>query len=83
MAQFPFPQLEELREKYTYNITPFSAAVNAKKPPRHMTMGMFSDDDDWDDEDIEAITCFTGIFQLQTLQGKTKGQENKPLEAYE
>ncbi|XP_064604966.1 TBC1 domain family member 30-like [Liolophura sinensis] len=73
MAQFPFPQLEELREKYTYNITPFSAAVNAKKPPRHMTVGMFSDDDDWDDEDIEAITCFTGIFQLQTLQGKIKG----------
>lgn len=23
MAVFPFPQLAELREKYTYNITPF------------------------------------------------------------
>jgi len=27
MAVFPFPQLAELREKYTYNITPFPTAV--------------------------------------------------------
>jgi hypothetical protein len=27
MAPFPFPQLAELREKYTYNITPFPATV--------------------------------------------------------
>jgi len=27
MAPFPFPQLAELREKYTYNITPFTAAT--------------------------------------------------------
>lgn len=29
MATFPFPQLAELREKYTYNITPFPAAVKS------------------------------------------------------
>lgn len=29
MAPFPFPQLAELREKYTYNITPFPAPVRA------------------------------------------------------
>lgn len=29
MAAFPFPQLAELREKYTYNITPFPAPIKA------------------------------------------------------
>uniref|UniRef100_A0A8C0YGS5 TBC1 domain family member 30 n=1 Tax=Cyprinus carpio carpio TaxID=630221 RepID=A0A8C0YGS5_CYPCA len=29
MAPFPFPQLAELREKYTYNITPFPTPVRA------------------------------------------------------
>ncbi|MEE6524067.1 hypothetical protein FKM82_023277 [Ascaphus truei] len=29
MAQFPFPQLAELREKYTYNITPFPVPVKS------------------------------------------------------
>lgn len=27
MASFPFPQLAELREKYTYNIRPFSSSI--------------------------------------------------------
>lgn len=29
MAIFPFPQLAELREKYTYNITPFPTSVRS------------------------------------------------------
>lgn len=29
MAVFPFPQLAELREKYTYNITPFPSSVKS------------------------------------------------------
>lgn len=29
MAVFPFPQLAELREKYTYNITPFPTSVKS------------------------------------------------------
>lgn len=29
MAVFPFPQLAELREKYTYNITPFPTTVKS------------------------------------------------------
>lgn len=29
MAAFPFPQLAELREKYTYNITPFPTSVKS------------------------------------------------------
>lgn len=29
IAVFPFPQLAELREKYTYNITPFPSSVKS------------------------------------------------------
>ena len=28
VASFPFPHLKHLREKYTYNITPFAAENN-------------------------------------------------------
>ncbi|XP_051911866.1 TBC1 domain family member 30 isoform X4 [Hippocampus zosterae] len=50
MAAFPFPQLAELREKYTYNITPFPTSV---KPA---ASGWESDDEtaQLDDEDAAA-----------------------------
>ncbi|XP_039523611.1 TBC1 domain family member 30 isoform X5 [Pimephales promelas] len=58
MAPFPFPQLAELREKYTYNITPFPAPVRANSS---LTLhGWESDDDaDMDDEDsiVTALGC--------------------------
>uniref|UniRef100_A0A8C5BZF0 Rab-GAP TBC domain-containing protein n=1 Tax=Gadus morhua TaxID=8049 RepID=A0A8C5BZF0_GADMO len=52
MAVFPFPQLAELREKYTYNITPF--------PTSGRSNSRSSDDDaDMDDEDsiVTALGC--------------------------
>ncbi|KAG7320331.1 hypothetical protein KOW79_016184 [Hemibagrus wyckioides] len=58
MATFPFPQLAELREKYTYNITPFPAAV--KSIGSQGLHGWESDDDgDMDDEDsiVTALGC--------------------------
>ncbi|XP_061617922.1 TBC1 domain family member 30 isoform X1 [Phyllopteryx taeniolatus] len=56
MATFPFPQLAELREKYTYNITPFPTSV---KPNGS---GWESDDeaaeaDDDDDAAVSALGC--------------------------
>lgn len=36
MAVFPFPQLAELREKYTYNITPFPTSVKSNGRFVHM-----------------------------------------------
>ncbi|KAJ6651381.1 hypothetical protein lerEdw1_020954 [Lerista edwardsae] len=58
MAQFPFPQLAELREKYTYNITPFPASVKSTSG----RLGKIRDSDeenDFDDEDsiANAIGC--------------------------
>ncbi|KAF7246461.1 TBC1 domain family member 30 [Varanus komodoensis] len=78
MAQFPFPQLAELREKYTYNITPFPASVKSTSG----RLGKIRDSDeenDLDDEDSIAnvIGClgpFTGFLapELQKYQKQFK-----------
>uniref|UniRef100_A0A3Q3G562 TBC1 domain family member 30 n=1 Tax=Kryptolebias marmoratus TaxID=37003 RepID=A0A3Q3G562_KRYMA len=77
MAVFPFPQLAELREKYTYNITPFPTSVKSN--------GRFSswesdDDADMDDEDsvATALGCLGplgGLLapELQRYQKHLKG----------
>ncbi|KAM6437890.1 TBC1 domain family member 30 isoform 2-T2 [Liasis olivaceus] len=74
MAQFPFPQLSELREKYTYNITPFPASVKSTAS----RLGKIKDSDEEneiDDEDSIAnvIGClgpFSGFLapELQKYQ---------------
>ncbi|KAM3833328.1 TBC1 domain family member 30 [Vipera latastei] len=74
MAQFPFPQLSELREKYTYNITPFPATVKSTAS----RLGTIKDSDEENeigDEDSIAnvIGClgpFSGFLapELQKYQ---------------
>ncbi|XP_042325955.1 TBC1 domain family member 30 isoform X2 [Sceloporus undulatus] len=74
MAQFPFPQLAELREKYTYNITPFPASVKSNSG----RLGKVRDSDEeneLDEEDSIAnvIGClgpFSGFLapELQKYQ---------------
>ena len=59
-----FQHLAELREKYTYNITPFTAAMATGKQPNKSAATIFSDDDD--EDEMENITCFGGIFPPQT-----------------
>ncbi|RXM98526.1 TBC1 domain family member 30 [Acipenser ruthenus] len=69
MAEFPFPHLAELREKYTYNITPFPA-------PGKLGKSRDSDEEiDIDDEDslVSAVGClgpFSGLLatELQRYQ---------------
>uniref|UniRef100_A0AAY4D1W4 TBC1 domain family member 30 n=1 Tax=Denticeps clupeoides TaxID=299321 RepID=A0AAY4D1W4_9TELE len=78
MAEFPFPQLAELREKYTYNITPFPAPVKANSSGH----GWESEDDgDLDDEDsvITVLGCLGplgGLLapELQRYQKHLKDQ---------
>ncbi|XP_054128832.1 TBC1 domain family member 30 isoform X2 [Melozone crissalis] len=84
MAQFPFPQLAELREKYTYNITPFPAAV---KSTSFSGLGRTRDSDeenDLDDEDsiANAIGCLgplSGFLapELQKYQKQMKDQNEE------
>ncbi|XP_021097117.1 TBC1 domain family member 30 isoform X5 [Heterocephalus glaber] len=80
MAPFPFPQLAELREKYTYNITPFPATVKPTSVSgRHGKVGDSDEENDPDDEDAIANTVgclgpFSGLLvpELQKYQKQIK-----------
>ncbi|XP_038612565.1 TBC1 domain family member 30 isoform X2 [Tachyglossus aculeatus] len=80
MAQFPFPQLTELREKYTYNITPFPATVKSASVSGRLGRNRDSDEEnDLDDEDAvaNAVGClgpFSGLLapELQKYQKTIK-----------
>ncbi|XP_055882786.1 TBC1 domain family member 30-like isoform X2 [Biomphalaria glabrata] len=64
LGEFPFPHLNELREKYTYNIRPLgqaSAASGKKNETRSAIKSLInSDEDDMDDDDITAMACMPG-----------------------
>ncbi|XP_030404687.1 TBC1 domain family member 30 isoform X5 [Gopherus evgoodei] len=85
MAQFPFPQLAELREKYTYNITPFPAAVKSTSVSGRPGRTRDSDEEnDLDDEDSVANTVgclgpFSGLLapELQKYQKQIKDQNEE------
>lgn len=88
MAPFPMPHLKDLREKYTYNITPFQAAMNASGRRHGGHHHIFSDDDDGDDEDLDAVNCFAFFPAQQGSAIKARGetlrhgeQKMKPLAA--
>ncbi|XP_060986740.1 TBC1 domain family member 30 isoform X1 [Dama dama] len=80
MAPFPFPQLAELREKYTYNITPFPATVKPTSVSgRHGKVRESDEENDPDDEDVvaNAVGClgpFSGFLapELQKYQKQVK-----------
>ncbi|XP_045144871.1 TBC1 domain family member 30 [Echinops telfairi] len=80
MAPFPFPQLAELREKYTYNITPFPATVKATSlSGRHGKVRDSDEENDLDDEDAiaDAVGClgpFSGLLapEMQKYQKQIK-----------
>ncbi|XP_036918971.1 TBC1 domain family member 30 isoform X2 [Sturnira hondurensis] len=80
MAPFPFPQLAELREKYTYNITPFPATVKPTSiSGRHGKVRDSDEENDPDEEDAiaNAVGClgpFSGLLapELQKYQKQVK-----------
>ncbi|KAM4523613.1 TBC1 domain family member 30 isoform 3-T3 [Fundulus diaphanus] len=80
MAVFPFPQLAELREKYTYNITPFPTSV---KSSRSSGPGGWDSEDDVDMDDEDSVTTALGCLgplggllapELQRYQKHLKDQ---------
>ncbi|XP_026504566.1 TBC1 domain family member 30 isoform X2 [Terrapene carolina triunguis] len=84
MAQFPFPQLAELREKYTYNITPFPAAVKSTSVSGLGRTRDSDEENDLDDEDsvANAVGClgpFSGLLapELQKYQKQIKDQNEE------
>ncbi|XP_068163504.1 TBC1 domain family member 30 isoform X3 [Antennarius striatus] len=59
IAVFPFPQLAELREKYTYNITPFPTSVKSNGSGG---LGSWESDDDVDMDDEDAVVTALGCL---------------------
>uniref|UniRef100_A0A1A8RCF3 TBC1 domain family member 30 n=1 Tax=Nothobranchius rachovii TaxID=451742 RepID=A0A1A8RCF3_9TELE len=59
MAVFPFPQLAELREKYTYNITPFPTSVKSNGSGGQ---GSWESDDDVNMDDEDAVATAFGCL---------------------
>ncbi|XP_073411552.1 TBC1 domain family member 30 isoform X2 [Dendrobates tinctorius] len=83
MATFPFPQLAELREKYTYNITPFPAPVKSASFSGHPSKMQDSDEEnDIDDDDINAnsVGClgpFSGFLTPELLKYQKQIRDQK------
>ncbi|XP_070848002.1 TBC1 domain family member 30 isoform X2 [Chaetodon trifascialis] len=59
IAVFPFPQLAELREKYTYNITPFPTSVKSNGSGG---LGSWESDDDADMDDEDSVVTALGCL---------------------
>ncbi|KAM5170980.1 TBC1 domain family member 30 isoform 2-T2 [Mantella aurantiaca] len=84
MAPFPFPQLAELREKYTYNITPFPAPVKSASFSGRPSKMRDSDEENDEDEDINAnsVGCLgplSGLLvpELQRYQKQIKDHKEE------
>ncbi|XP_060936362.1 TBC1 domain family member 30 [Limanda limanda] len=83
MAVFPFPQLAELREKYTYNITPFPTSVKSNGSGG---LGSWESDDDGDMDDEDSVVTALGCLgplggllapELQRYQKHLKDQRSE------
>ncbi|KAK7474153.1 hypothetical protein BaRGS_00034613, partial [Batillaria attramentaria] len=71
LAPFPFPQITELRERYTYNIRPFSSTpAQSKRASRMAKAVLYSDEDDLDDEELRDIASFSGMDPVPGDKGK-------------
>ncbi|XP_071807451.1 TBC1 domain family member 30-like isoform X1 [Asterias amurensis] len=83
MAPFPFPHLNEIREKYMFSITPFSplgplpeksegggGAGGGSKRRGGKKEGGKSDEEADMDEDEMMVTCFTSLFPMPTSPAK-------------
>lgn len=63
ISPFPFTEVPELREKYTYNITPWSQGIAVAKRGIRI---LYSDDEDNLDEDEENIAV-AATFGVATM----------------
>ena len=70
MAPFPFPKIVELREKYTYNITPFASNLSPEKKAKSnkkVKEPYISSDEEDDDVDQMAVGCL-GLSRAQAAR---------------
>uniref|UniRef100_A0A3B5LXB2 TBC1 domain family member 30 n=1 Tax=Xiphophorus couchianus TaxID=32473 RepID=A0A3B5LXB2_9TELE len=62
MAPFPFPQLAELREKYTYNITPFPTAAKVNTKVNASGPSGWDSEEDADVDDDDSVAAALGCL---------------------
>jgi len=76
IAPFPFVEVTELREKYTFNITPWSLGIGVAKKGLRI---LYSDEEDEDEEDGLAVaaTAF-GVTNLFKPSPKTSPSRPQP-----
>ena len=67
IATFPFTEVSELREKYTYNITPWSLGIGVAKKGLRI---LYSDDEEDDDDDADVAATF-GVANIFKASPKT------------
>ncbi|XP_042908161.1 TBC1 domain family member 30-like isoform X2 [Parasteatoda tepidariorum] len=65
LAPFPFPQLQDLRDSYTYNIQPFTSSLSSDAE-----LQIFSGEGDEDDEDLNTTKWY---FSNELQWYKKKG----------
>ncbi|XP_013785215.2 TBC1 domain family member 30-like isoform X2 [Limulus polyphemus] len=67
ISPFPFPQLVDLRDKYTYNIRPFTSSLTQK---RGLNLFFSDDEEDNDDEQLVMATwCLSGSLPVPKGKG--------------
>ena len=66
LAPFPLPGLVELKEKYIYNIHPFSGVAQGRGSSRP-GLGNLSSDEDDDDADLENIGCLGVLMPFSEI----------------
>ena len=72
IATFPFTEVSELREKYTYNITPWSLGIGVAKKGLRI---LYSDDEEDDDDDADVAATF-GVANI--FKGSPKTSPSRP-----
>uniref|UniRef100_A0A8C4Q940 TBC1 domain family, member 30 n=1 Tax=Eptatretus burgeri TaxID=7764 RepID=A0A8C4Q940_EPTBU len=81
LAPFPFPQLAELQEKYTYNITPLQA------PTRISLQTKCDSEEEIELEDDEvlptSVGCLTPLGNFWTTAGQQKGMQQEKVDLWE
>uniref|UniRef100_UPI00358F2058 TBC1 domain family member 30 n=1 Tax=Myxine glutinosa TaxID=7769 RepID=UPI00358F2058 len=86
LAPFPFPQLAELQEKYTYNITPLQAST---RMPTHSSslQTKFDSDEEIELEDDEvlqpSVGCLNPLGNFWATVGQQKGTQQDKVDLWE
>ena len=75
IAPFPFTEVSELREKYTYNITPWSLGIGVAKKGLRI---LYSDDEDEDEDESLDVAATFGVPNIFKPSPKTSPVRPNP-----